>query len=126
MKLLVSGAIAAGILISAGAAQAATVLDFEDLAHTEQTALLLGDAQGQLAYGDFLFRHSFHETPSFLVFGRNDARNADAGGATLGSRWDRFPVVVSRLDGDSFDLISFDFADIRNIGARHANHFQFT
>jgi hypothetical protein len=126
MKLLVPGAIAASILISAGAAEAATVLDFDDLAHNSTTPTLLGDNEGRFAYKDFLFDHSFSETPSFLVFGRDDARNADQGGATLGNRWDKFPVIVSRLDGGSFDLVSFDFADIRNTGARHTNLFQFS
>jgi hypothetical protein len=125
MKLFVPGAIAASILISAGAAEAATILDFDDLAHNSPSAALLGDEQGRIAYKDFLFDHSFNESPTFLVYGRDDARNADRDGATLGIRWDTYPVVVSRLDGESFDLLSFDFADLGNTGARHSNTFQF-
>jgi hypothetical protein len=125
MKFLVHGAIAASIFTSGGVAEAATILNFDDLAHNSPTGVQLGDDKGEFAYQDFLFKHSFPDTPSFLVFGREDARNADPGGATLGSRWDRFPVVISRLDGGTFDLISFDWADIFNSGARHSNQFQF-
>lgn len=50
-------------------------------------------------------------------WGENETRNADPGGATLWQSWAGAYLTVTRTGGGSFDLASFDLADLFNTGS---------
>lgn len=123
MRVLASAICAVALLGGASVAQAATVLDFEDLAH---------DGPDSVFYSQLTDYHGFNFTTgqggfnSYRVWARNDTRNADQGGATLMSNLRPTETRVTRTDGKAFDLLSIDFADYRNIGEAAKLTFIFT
>lgn len=125
MNKMVAALCAAALSACAWSASAAVqVLDFDDLAKE-------GSGRDYIAgptfeYGGFSFTSGYSESPHFLIWQQDAVENADQGGGTFAHRWDRFPMTISRTDGALFDLISFDFADILNSGARSTNQIVFT
>lgn len=125
MNKTIGALCAAALSACAWTADAAVqVLDFDDLAKA-------GTGRDYIAgpsfdYGGFTFTSAYSESPHFLIWQQDAVENADPDGGTFAHRWDRFPMTISRTDGSLFDLISFDFADIFNSGARANNNMTLT
>jgi len=125
MKTIVSGVCAlVAAAVASGASAGTTVLDFDDLAKAGTGRDYIAGATFE--YGGFNFASTYSESPYFLIWQQDAAQNADQGGGTFAHRWDRYPMTISRVDGGLFDLVSFDFADILNNGARATNQLSFT
>lgn len=124
MKTTIAAICAVACLGTATSAAANVVLTFDDLAKPGSGFDNLDPAS--VTYGDFTFTSGYHETPHFLIWRQDDARNADAGGGTFAHRWDSYAMTIARTDGAAFDLVSFDFADLRNEGAQNRNRLTFT
>jgi hypothetical protein len=122
-KLLAAAAAAASVATAFPAAAATTVLTFDDLAKAGTGNDTIGPAA--FAYGDFTFTSSYSDSPHFLIWQKDAVQNADPGGGTFAHRWDSYPMTIQRTDGEAFDLVSLDVADLRNQGARHMNTLQF-
>ncbi len=123
MRVLASAICAVALLGGASVAQAATVLTFDELAQAGTGFDNYGPAV--VDYEGFRFQSTYQESPHFLFWRQDDARNADQGGGTLAHRWDSYPMTISRTDGKAFDLISFDVADLFNAGSAFFNQIQF-
>jgi hypothetical protein len=125
MKKTIAALCAVTLSACAWTANAAVqVLDFDDLAKE-------GSGRDYIAgptfeYGGFSFTSAYSESPHFLIWQQDAVENADQGGGTFAHRWDRFPMTISRTNGALFDLVSFDFADIVNSGARSTNQLALT
>jgi hypothetical protein len=114
MKLLMS--VAAATLLAAGAAQAATVVDFNEFAHNTPVR----------TYSAPIVSKGFSFTSDVARNGLGiwgSINNADPGGATL-LNWSAEKVTVQRTDGGAFSLASMDLADTYNQGA--PSQFLFT
>ncbi len=122
MRLVTSMIVAAVVLGSASTASATTVLDFDDLAHNGPDSVFYTRLTD---YHGFNFENGLGQFNSYRVWARDDARNADQGGATLMSNLRPSQTVVTRADGKAFDLMSIDFADYRNIGEATKLSFTF-
>jgi hypothetical protein len=123
MKTWAALAFAAGLYGLGGPVQAAVVLDFNEFASDGPDVRYFEGASFE--YKGFRFVSTYGGLPAFGSFARSDPRNADPGGAAVYQRWSDFPLVVSRVDGGAFDLISLDIADLLNTGAAATNSIQF-
>lgn len=125
VKTTIAALCATGAMVAASTANAATtVLNFDDLARSGTGGDYIAPATFE--YRGFSFTSAYSESPHFLIWQQDAVENADQGGGTFAHRWDRFPMTISRTDGGVFDLLSFDFADILNSGARATNQLTFT
>ncbi|WP_068879038.1 PEPxxWA-CTERM sorting domain-containing protein [Phenylobacterium sp. CCH12-B4] len=125
MNRTIGALCAAALSACAWTAEAAVqVLDFDDLAKAGTGRDYI--AGPSFEYGGFTFSSAYSESPHFLIWQQDAVENADRDGGTFAHRWDSFPMTISRADGGLFDLISFDFADIFNSGARATNQLAFT
>ncbi len=117
MKLsVIAAALSAAALVST-AAEAATVIDFNEFA-----------ADSTKFHGTSLSSQGFSVTaPSgagLVSWGRTASNNGDPGGATL-MNWNGGVVTIARLDGGLFSLDSLDFGDVYNVGSPETVSFSF-
>jgi hypothetical protein len=125
MKTICAALAATTVLATAMAAEArTTILNFDDLAKPGVGADRVNGPS--FDYGDFRFTSTYSEAPHFLFWRQDAAENADRGGGTFAHRWDRFPLTIGRIDNATFDLVSFDFADILNSGKASSNSITLT
>lgn len=123
MKPLTALVMAVGLLGVGAPAQAATVLDFNALASDGSGIRYINESTFE--YAGFKFASDAGWPPTFGIYGRDDPRNADPGGATINHRWSGVALTISRLDGQAFDLVSLDIADLFNTGDQILNNLQF-
>lgn len=117
MRVLASAICAVALLGGASAAQAATVLTFDDLAQAGTGRNNI--AQNNFKYQGFNFYSTYSSNPNFFTLGMDDAANADPDGTTFGHTWDRYEMNITKEDGSIFDIFSIDIADVMNIGANY-------
>lgn len=110
MKALLSAAAAAAVILAAGSAQAATVVNFDELAHDGPVKL---HRTNPIASGGLSFRTS-DLAQGFASWGRNALANPDPGGAALLNWSGGATVTVSRVGGGLFNIGSIDLADVYN------------
>ncbi|HVK43186.1 MAG TPA: PEPxxWA-CTERM sorting domain-containing protein [Phenylobacterium sp.] len=116
MKLSILAA-ALSVAALASAAEAATVIDFNEFA-----------ADSTKIHGPKLVSQGFSVTaPSgagLASWGRTLPNNGDPGGAAL-MNWNGGTVTIARLDGGLFSLDSLDFGDVYNVGSPETISFSF-
>ena len=117
--LKLASAAAGAALICSAPSYAATTLTFDDLAQAG-TGFRDLTPTNVFEYGGFTFR-SNGGTQAFRSFRTSDTRNADPDGAAIYHNWSNTSMTLSKTDGSLFDLISLDFADLSNVGARLDN-----
>nr|WP_240606360.1 PEPxxWA-CTERM sorting domain-containing protein [Phenylobacterium kunshanense] len=117
MRALASAICAVALLGGASAAQAASVLTFDDLAQAGTGRKNI--AQNNFKYQGFNFYSTYSGNPNFFTLGLDDATNADPSGTTFGHTWDRYEMNITKEDGSLFEIFSIDIADIMNIGANY-------
>ena len=121
--MMIARFIAATALMAAALPAGATTLTFDSLAHDAE-AQLTGPYTGNFTYQAFVdqgFIVSIIPSP-WIVWGRNDPRNADPGGATLTNLDGRARTAVEAVGFGLFTLNSFQIASFYN-GAQSENAF---
>jgi hypothetical protein len=107
-----TAALAAAALMGATAAQAATVIDFDEYTHGGVAKVY----HDPLVSRGFKFASSF-ATNGLGVWGTATANNADPDGAALINWQGGGTTTVRRTDGELFSLASIDLADTYNAGS---------
>jgi hypothetical protein len=122
MKTFLGSVGAAALFATAAPAGATTVVDFNEFAHGG------GEARygSHVESGGLTFQLDIDSAQAYIVYGRNDGRNADPGGATLMSNLMSRTTRVTRTDSGLFDLVSIDMADFFNTGQLTWVRFDFT
>jgi hypothetical protein len=108
-------AIVAMLGLGLAAPAAATTLTFDSFAH-DQSERLTGEYTGNFTYQAFVeqgFIVSIIPSP-WIIWGRNDPRNADQGGATLTNLDGRARTAVQAVGLGPFTLNSFQVASFYN------------
>ena len=101
---------AAALALAAVCAPAAAgTITFNDLTTTNTF-----DPYESVTEGGLLFTNSHGTSDNFIVWGANDGRNADQGGATLNNNYSQTTTTVTRVGGGKFDLTSIDLGDVYN------------
>lgn len=101
----------AGLSLHAPAAAATTVVDFEELAHSDPVHRTPGP---QFTSGGLAFSASIDQATSYLVWSKNSPFNADKGGATIGHNRLGMTSTVTLAAGGLFDLMSIGLAEFDN------------
>ena len=122
MKTMLMALCATAALVAAAPASATTVIDFAEFTHDAGDLKLSQRFETQ----GFTFELNSNSAQAWIVFGKNDSRNADTGGATLMSNLMSTTTRVSRTDNGLFDLMSIDMADLFNVGQPTWVRFNFT
>ncbi len=103
------------LLATAAVPSAATTLGFDGFAH-DQSERLTGEYTGNFTLQSFVERGfivSIVPSP-WIVWGRNDPRNADQGGATLTNLDGRARTAIQAVGLGAFTLNSFQIASFYN------------
>jgi len=111
---------AAAALAAVCAPAAASTITFNDLTTTNAF-----DFYESVTEGGLLFANSHGTSDNFVVWGENDPRNADQGGATLANNYSQTTTTVTRIGGGKFDLTSIDLGDVYNYAAGGQVRFDF-
>jgi hypothetical protein len=112
MKTMLTALCAIAALAAAPTANAATVIDFNEFTHDTGDLKLSEHFESQ----GYAFDLSIESAQAWIVYGKNDGRNADPGHATLMSNLLNTTTRMSRVNNGLFDLTSIDFSDLFNTG----------
>jgi len=123
MKTMIAALGVIATLGVASAAEAAAVLDFNDLAKAGTGRNYIGP--NNFKYEGFNFYSTWSLSPNFFTLGLDDPANADPDGTTFSHNYDFAEVNITKADNSLFDLFSIDFADKFNTGANHAGRMRF-
>ena len=122
MRAMLTALCATAAVFAATNANATTVIDFSEFTHDAGDLKLSSQFESQ----GFTFDMNVNSAQSWVVYGKNDSRNADPGGATLMSNLLNTTTRITRTDSGLFDLLSIDLADLFNVGQTTWVQFSFT
>lgn len=113
---------ATAVLATASAANATTVIDFNEFTRDSGDLKLSSRFESQ----GFTFQLDIESASAWIIYAKNDARNADHGHATLNSNLLNTSTRMTRTDKGAFDLMSIDVADFWDQGQAGWVKFSFT
>jgi hypothetical protein len=122
MKTTIGALCATAALAAATAANAATVIDFNEFTRDAGEMQLASRFESQ----GFTFELDIEAANAWVIYGKNDGRNADHGHATLNSNLLNTSTRMTRTDKGAFDLMSIDLADFWDQGQTAWVKFSFT